>query len=264
MKNQQKEFHVNQVQLPIKNIFLKSIDLVVLRRMDLLRLGLPLIIVGFISTVYSDSNYGNNFEELTVIERLLVFVHVVATLLATVGAHRVFLMPTNSARATPVIRWSMRETRFVGWWVLVGVAAGVYMIPFFVVYIISSQAFSLNIMEDYGTLAMMPAFYLVSRWALVLPATAIDQTGKTLDWAWALSKGNSGRLFFLTGIIPLLAGELLSLLAVEGNIFLGLFQNLVWIFIGAIEICLLSLSFNFLTKNTIANNGCVHDYKSVA
>ena len=91
----------------------------------------------------------------------------------------------------------------------------------------------------------------MARLSLVLPATAIDQKGKSLKWSWRLSQGNSIRLFLIIGSIPLLTNIFLYFLPESEGIVLSLVYSTVGLIVGAIEICLLSLSFNFLSKTNV-------------
>lgn len=94
-------------------------------------------------------------------------------------------------------------------------------------------------------LISLPVYYVIARWAMVFPATAIDHKGKTLMWSWDLSMGNGLRLFLLVGLVPISTNFILSLFpGTENFIFLLLYQA-AWIVVGAFEICLLSLSYSY-------------------
>lgn len=82
----------------------------------------------------------------------------------------------------------------------------------------------------------------------MIPATAIDDEPRGLRFAWRLSQEHKGALFILTGIIPMSSGLLISSLPAEGNwaiaLGFGLFSYLAW----AYEICILSLSYQWIVQ----------------
>ncbi len=65
--------------------------------------------------------------------------------------------------------------------------------------------------------------------------------------AWSLSKGNSLRLTFLVGVIPLLTDSFFfSLLPESDSLIYRGFYYLAWAVVAVIEVGILSLSYQWL------------------
>ncbi len=157
----------------------------------------------------------------------------------------------------------MRETRFLGWSIALAVRLLVVILPVLLIEIaVIPRMWGASFETSYLVILIssffyLPIAYVFSRWAMVLPATAIDQTHKSIGWSWHMTKGHSLQLFILIGIIPFTTDILLSLLPFGTSIVGQLCYEVIWLIVGAIEICLLSLSFGMLnewasgdTKNT--------------
>ena len=117
--------------LPISEIFVKSILLVKDKYLELLRLGMPLIVVSFFSTIHSTyySETGLSVSTLSISGTLIGLVHALTMLLATIGAHRVFIMHEDQVTKTKPLRWTWRETRFLGWWFVLGFIVVLIVLP---------------------------------------------------------------------------------------------------------------------------------------
>lgn len=92
-------------------------------------------------------------------------------------------------------------------------------------------------------LASVPGMYLMSRVALILPSIAINEK-KSIRWSWNVTKNNGLRIFFLTGIFPLLISNLSGFLWFEE--LGGVGYALLWIitYLGtAIGVFALSLAY---------------------
>ncbi len=240
-------------QLPIKEIVIKSLYLVKIKHFELIRLSMPLIVVSFLILIYNKVYPLSTGFSLVMI--ILWLIQIATLLLATVGAHKVFLLSEKEVKETLPLRWTSAEARFLGWFIVIGLCAALLGILFSVLlmpYILALSK-SMTGYQSYslalgGIIIYFPVYYFVSRWALILPATAIGEERKSLPWAWGLSKGNGFRLFLLLGCIPLATNFVISLLDNSGSIILGLISIVVWLSVGAVEICFLSLSYSFLSS----------------
>ncbi len=96
--------------------------------------------------------------------------------------------------------------------------------------------------------AITPYLYFFSRWSLVLPATAIDETFD-MSLSWSLSKGNGIRLMFLLGLIPVITNQLLELTLNYDSILFKIFLVIIGVVISVFEIAILSLSYRLLSEN---------------
>ncbi len=90
----------------------------------------------------------------------------------------------------------------------------------------------------------------------MFPATAVDNEENNVEYVWRISQGNSFRLMFLVSVLPTIANIIVIQLPSSNNLFYLITTSIVWLVLGVIEICLLSLSYDFLyKKNELDANG---------
>jgi hypothetical protein len=82
----------------------------------------------------------------------------------------------------------------------------------------------------------------------LFPATAVDNKENNLEYVWRISKGNSFRLMFLVSVLPTAANLIVIQLPLSNNPIYLIATSLFWLIIGVIEIGILSLSYDFLSK----------------
>ncbi|OZA30244.1 MAG: hypothetical protein B7X93_03970 [Hydrogenophilales bacterium 17-61-9] len=170
----------------------------------------------------------------------------VYTVLA-VRVHRLVLCAENAEQG--LVRWTGRETRFLGWLVVVYC----YLVLIFALLALLMGAVGvMALLPQAGWwwgatlmfLASLPAAYLFVRLSVLLPATAVDQR-RTIAWAWALTEGNGWRLVIVLWLVPILLSTLLPVLEVS-----SLLGWLAWdLFMAALtsfEIAILSVAFKSL------------------
>ena len=235
-------------QLPIKEIFLRGIEMPFKRHKELIRLGWPyaFLVLGS-SFILEDIN--GIFLNITYIA-LLCFTGV----LGIVGWHRTFLLPTKAVTETATVRWDHRETKFLLCFLSIGIISSiVLLIPFLIITLnLNFFVHKDNSVVTYLTvqaLLMVPAYYLVSRLSLILPDSAVDND-HPLSWAWNISADHHFRLFILVGAIPWLTSLIFELLIafVEPSYILNLLQNSVFLVVFVIEVCLLSLAYEWIVS----------------
>ena len=174
---------------------------------------------------------------LLAIPQILVY-----TLLA-VRVHRIVLAGVGANKDW--FHWTRRETRFLGWLVLVCffwmlIVAGVGVASDFTlvshgVWLDSPLAI---------TLASLSGAYVFARLVFLLPATAVDQK-RNLRWAWELSKGNGWRLVTLLWVLPMI----ISLVAPDwesSNPAYFVAWEMAYGVITVFEVALLSVAFKTL------------------
>lgn len=126
------------------------------------------------------------------------------TLLA-VRVHRIVLAGRSVKQNW--FRWTWRETRFLGWLIVVYFFWTLIMAPIVAGVGVASdfKLVSQGVWVDALalTLATVPNAYVFVRLAFLLPATAVDQK-RNLRWAWELSKANGWRLVVLLWVLPML------------------------------------------------------------
>ena len=240
-------------KLPIKKIFLSAISLPSLYCRQLIKIGWPLLLVGAISIVTQHLAIGGDDSYVDeIIGVTLAILMVVTLVMAIVGCHRLFIFGPKEETEYKLFEWSGNEIKYAGWWILIGFIAGIISIPILLVLVpfaqngfeglIENQSFYYVVMG----LVNIPIYYFISRWSLVLPASATDTHGKSLSWSWDLSSSYAWSLTFLIGILPFSTDLLFSLLPEDQSIIIDLITSLIWVVIGVIEIGLLSLSYSFI------------------
>lgn len=234
-------------KLDIKGIFFQAADLVAANALQLLKYGAPMIILGVASSWINESGSGGLGS---VVQLIVSIAYAMAVVAATVFAHRVFLLPAAQNAELKPVRWSMRETRFVGWSLAISLSICVFMIPFSLLLFnfvpsASGSYIERNIIQF---ILWIPLYYCVARWSMVLPATAIDMRGLDLAWSWRISKGNGWRVFVLLGLLPMGTEMLFSLVPAVASPILFVIEYFVWLVVAVFEICLLSLCYCELCK----------------
>ncbi len=250
---------LNNRKLPVLKIFSEAVLLPIKYTRILFKVGLPLIIAGSLLTIYGDSPLSNRNTDWewgeTFFPGLLIDVlFLVSLVMAIIGCHRIFLMDRSEVEKMKFFGWTGNELRYAGWWVLIGLCAGLITLPFMLLIPIMTPLFN-RLFENQDVLDILlvvvnlPIYYVASRWALILPSSAIGIHEKTFSWSWQLSDGNGWRLTFLIGFLPVTLELMLGLLPTFDSIFYSLFVGFIWLIVGVIETGLLSLSYSYLEPN---------------
>ena len=239
-------------KLPIKQIFLTGLRLPFDRHRQLLRLGWPAILL-FLAPAFIPE-----IDEFARLTFAYVILAIFTGVLGVVGCHRVFILDLDTAQKTSTFRWGSRETGFIVNFLVVSFLSFLIVMPIvagisflYIDEIITDDSTGIKqILLEAGF--MLPAYYLISRWSLILPSCAID-VQLNLSSAWKLSKHNSLRLFVLVGIIPVLTNLLFThyLFFSESSMAHTLIENMTWMLVVVIEISFLSLSYEWLMKNYV-------------
>lgn len=242
-----------ETKLPVIKIFLKALSLPALYQRELFKVGTPLLIVGLIVIVFQHLGIGGEDTYLDeVINGVFMTCVSVALVMAIVGCHRVFILGPDSVIENTFISWTGNEIKYVGWWVLIGLAAALISMPLISLFSpLLDNSFDGYLENKFYyyvvfNLISIPIYYIVSRWSLLLPASATDTHGKNFSWSWHLSDGNGWRLTFLIGFLPFCLDLLFELLPDYEAILFQLLTSAIWLVVGVIEIGLLSLSYSFL------------------
>lgn len=94
---------------------------------------------------------------------------------------------------------------------------------------------------------MLPLAWVISRWGLAIPATAVNDTEHGLYFAWQVSRRYRGALFLLVGVLPAVLAIVLSSLTASHAVLAILVGPLVYL-AWAYEICVLSLSYQWIVQ----------------
>lgn len=197
---------------------------------------------GLLAWISSSMVEDEKFEWFYVlaIPQILVY-----TLLA-VRVHRMVL--TGGGANQDWLRWTRRETRFLGWlvvvyfyWtlILVPIVAGVGVASDFKLV---SQGVWVDALAI--TLATVPGAYVFVRLAFLLPATAVDQK-HNLRWAWELSKGNGWRLVALLWVFPMFISLVLPNWEPNNPVYFVAWEMAYGV-VTVLEIAFLSVAFKTL------------------
>jgi hypothetical protein len=201
--------------------------------------GLANGLLDWVAFVLFENNTSKSF--LALAAQALVY-----TVLA-VRVHRLVLGAENAEQG--LVRWTGRETRFLGWLLVVYCyVVLIFALPALLVGVVGVMA---RMPQDGGGwmalfafLASLPAAYLFVRLSVLLPATAIDQR-RTIAWAWALTEGNGWRLVIVLWLVPMLLSTPMSVL--EASSLLGwLARDLFVVVLTSFEIAILSVAFKSL------------------
>lgn len=176
----------------------------------------------------------------------LISLQILIYTLLAVRVHRIIL--TDRSIKQNWFYWTWRETRFLGWLIVVYFYWTLIMIPIVMgVGVASDFKFvSQGVWVDTLalTLATVPGAYVFVRLAFLLPATAVDQK-RNLRWAWELSKGNGWRLVVLLWVLPMLIPLVLQYWE-PSNFVDFVAWEMAYGVITVFEVALLSVAFKSL------------------
>lgn len=171
------------------------------------------------------------------------------------SCHRIVLLGDDSLPNRWGLFWTARETRFLGWSLVVLLLLLLGLLPFFFAAFLTVIQFSSNVTQWLEGSTMAVAFplaiYVMFRASLVLPATAIDQRLRFGE-AWRLSQGNGWRLSIALVIPTLLLVPLRHVSDVNlgtPELFFPSVLASLWIcLVAAVEVTVLSVAFRTLTS----------------
>lgn len=165
--------------------------------------------------------------------------------LFAISCHRVIILGDESLPNSFGLSWSCRETRFVGWLVVLGFVAVILSIPaFLLAFVAPSYVASVAV--------FLFTTYFVVRLSLVLPGTAVDDRPSLSD-SWNSTAGN-GVVLLLAVSMPIVATY--AIFAGFDAIFAGkeayiysLPYLLVSYILLAVEIGVLSVAYKHIVRD---------------
>lgn len=95
--------------------------------------------------------------------------------------------------------------------------------------------------------AILPAFYFISRLSLILPATSLDQKIH-FDRAWQLAEGNGIRMLLVLGAILLLSTLLGRLLPAPSSVVIYLLTQVVGTLLQIVLFVAIALAYQWLRQ----------------
>jgi hypothetical protein len=166
-------------------------------------------------------------------------------MLFAMSCHRVVLAGEDSIPNRWGLYWTARETRFVGWSLVIvlitiplGIVVQLILIP--LKGLIPADPLVLQVVS-------VPVYYVMARFMLILPATAVDQR-LSLNRAWDLSRGNGWRLMLATGVPAWFMASIGRWLwGVSDQLLVRFVMSVALTLLGAITVILLSVAFRALS-----------------
>lgn len=248
----------NTVPLPVFATLAKAFQRPFQYLNDLFLLTYPFILMSLALAVFP-YNYeqmidGNWFDDRThqmlALLWLALWLGYLATgVMAAVNCHRLYLNKSEKRASLKAFAFSSREWRYIGWSILLAVLTILLVIPFgilaaLVVDFAEETTFTTGILTY---VIMMPAFYLMARWLVCLPATSLGLVQISLSWCMELSRGNGLRLMALVMIVPMLTSWVFEAWPAT-SMAINIVQQLTYCLVLAIEVALLSFSYDFLIR----------------
>lgn len=183
---------------------------------SVLRLSRDKVTIGFLVTPWLivllilDALWSRFVTETTTTEILYMYVEMVPISFMAINIHRIIIIGKNAVPQYGIRRWTMRETRFLGWWIvanfyMTAMGIAVATIGLGIAGLADPKVGKVYglILLPFAGLGMFLGWILFVRLLLLLPATAVDRR-EHMGWALAASKGNSIRLGILTGTLPVI------------------------------------------------------------
>lgn len=159
------------------------------------------------------------------------------TLILAVVCHRIVVLGTQSVAGFPIVWWTWRETRFLGWSLGIGLIAGLVMLP------------ALSVSQSPWLLIplLLPGLYVFSRLALVLPIVATDGVAG-LGKAWDLSRGNGLRLVAVVTLLPFSLEVVVAWLPRPDVLVLDLLLIFAELYVFVVGVAALSMAYRELDR----------------
>ena len=268
------------MQIPVFETIAAAYRFLLDERRDFLAYAaLPIVAVALAQVLFLLTLAGADETEgsggLGLVRAGIVAVSVVTYVMFAVAWHRRYLAENPAPTVGEALRWSSRHWQFVGQFlrlilaiIPVGLFLGLLGLP-----LAGAGPGAAPQLVPLAAAAFVSAGLIYGRLVLILPAVTVDRP-LTLQRAWALTKGNSWRMFWLVVLpaIPIqIAGGLVSLILFQIHILvigpvtpagplstsliLNLFDQLVsFIGLGA-TVTVLSIVYKDLMARTAANAG---------
>ncbi len=114
-------------KLPIIKIFTQAIMLPYKHFQSLMQFALPLISIQLILILSGTDRLTSVFKEITPesnvtgMDVLGFIIYLLILVMTVISCHRTFLLDEDSIFKTKILRWEIRELRYVGWAIVIGI-----------------------------------------------------------------------------------------------------------------------------------------------
>jgi len=215
------------------------------RFIDKLIIPITISFLGLLLLTLNKNNYLPGSETLYLITNYIL--DTIALILLAINMHRLYLLDGEGLTEWGRTNWKGRETTYLLVFIGLGILFFLVFSPSFIaVSVIKSEITLYSVMAAIFAVA----FYLSSRWSLVLPAIATDQQWSIYE-AWDLSKNNGWRLSITLIFFQLVGWAILYLIPQAIN-FSDLKQGSLALFTYEIFIILLNITIESLSLLTLS------------
>lgn len=210
-------------------------------------LAFPVVLVVSIAAVWSEIK-----PESHMINLFIYIIYFLSMSFFAISCHRFILMGADKKVSLDYATMMKMIIIFSVWAIIVYILAG---IPLAVIMTIAANITSdKNLISSSHNLTadnfnwvklvlLLPVGYLLGRFSLVFPATAVG-VRTSVKWSWLATKNNGFRMLVLIGVLPWVTTILLDLLWREnGTMFEYVFLSILGYIVLAVEIFILSLAF---------------------
>lgn len=232
-----------QAELPVLDLAREALQLLWHKRAQVWRMFMPVIVllalIDWLGGLYLDN-------QRPLLQGILLLASVGLSVLFATACHGFTLLPPEQQQARVLHGWGRLEFRYfiralqIG--LIAGVVFGIAMFGFMLVLGGQGEAAIAA-----AVLALLPAAYLWGRLSVTLPELAIGRR-TSLKRAWAMSRGNGGRLVLVVIIIPLLLTAPFLLLYGADHLLLNYVAALGVYVTSLISLVMLSLAYRFLLE----------------
>ena len=165
-----------------------------------------------------------------------------------IACHRLVLLDDSNLTISSI--FNKRVAKFLFWFL--GAAVFSLTVTSIILNLVLNFPNAASLFKDPSifywiqALATIPAFYVIGRFVLIFPATAVDAAGG-LRQSWIHTKGYGWKIVVVIGIYPWLISVLIWIVAGDGpNLFNQVFTALLFYVGVALEITALSFIYTTL------------------
>lgn len=237
-----------KAELAVVDIIKEAIGLLWIKRIDVVRMFLPAMLL--LAAVDSASQYffpQNSEAEVAIFhpeQLLFVLVSAILSILLATACHRFTLLPREQWNTNALHGFGRAEMRYLLRLMQIGVLCCVVL--FAVMLPLTALVGDQGAIAA-GVIAVMVMLYVWSRLSITLPEVALGQKS-TLTRAWQLSRGNGSRLVVVVIVAPVaMTFPFLVLMFTDSEVgvlsYLAAFGTYITTLISLV---MLSLSYQFL------------------
>lgn len=234
-------------RLPAWTVILNTFQLVWMVRSDLImKLSLSYVLIILIESVGKSIDVENRYFGYAVLLLTPIFYTYYAVI-----CHRLVILGNASVPPFGIRKWTIRETRFLGWligfWlVLMLLMESRSMMAHLLISLLGISG--VTVFQISLVIIILLVMYLLARLSMIFPAVAIGKK-PSIKWAWDISKGNGWRLLLIVGFMPLTLGIIqLYLEEADGTVIEYIVNSMLSFVVSIIGISAVSLSYKNLSK----------------